>query len=179
MTKVWNMVKKMKGKNAKSGVQHLKKGEEILTTQDEIAEELAKTFEKKSSSQNYSEEFQKIKNHKEKQHLNFKSKNNEDYNEPFMYDELLTALNKSHNTATGPDMVHYELLKHLPDKCLRTLLKLFNGIWESGIIPPSWKEATIIPIPKPGKDHTNALNYRPIALTSCICKTRERMDARG
>ena len=26
----------------------------------------------------------------------------------------------------------------------------------------------------PGKDHFNPLNYRPIALTSCICKTVER-----
>ena len=31
------------------------------------------------------------------------------------------------------------------------------------------------PIPKPGKDKTEATNYRQIALTSCICKTMERM----
>jgi potassium voltage-gated channel Eag-related subfamily H protein 8 len=28
---------------------------------------------------------------------------------------------------------------------------------------------------KPGKDHSDPSNYRPIALTSCICKTMERM----
>ena len=39
----------------------------------------------------------------------------------------------------------------------------------------SWKQATIIPIPKPGKDNTDPSNYRPIALTSCLCKTLERM----
>ena len=33
----------------------------------------------------------------------------------------------------------------------------------------------MIPIPKPGKDPTNPTNYHPIALTSCICKTMERM----
>ena len=42
-------------------------------------------------------------------------------------------------------------------------------------MPKSWKEATVIPIPKPDKDNTNQNNYRPIALTSCICKTLERM----
>ena len=36
-------------------------------------------------------------------------------------------------------------------------------------------QPTIIPIPKPGKDNTNPNNYRPIALTSCICRTLERM----
>ena len=37
-------------------------------------------------------------------------------------------------------------------------------------------KATIIPLPKPNKDHTEATNYRPIALKkSCLCKTMERM----
>ena len=29
--------------------------------------------------------------------------------------------------------------------------------------------------PNPGKDHKNPTNYWPIALTSCLCKTMERM----
>ena len=33
----------------------------------------------------------------------------------------------------------------------------------------------MIPIPNPGKDTMNPTNYRPIALTSCICKIMERM----
>ena len=48
-------------------------------------------------------------------------------------------------------------------------------MWETGKFPESWELATIIPIPKPGKDHTEPTNYRPIALTSCLCKTLERM----
>ena len=45
----------------------------------------------------------------------------------------------------------------------------------SGIFPPSWSEATIVAIPKPGKDSSDPNNYRPIALTSCLCKTMERV----
>ena len=37
------------------------------------------------------------------------------------------------------------------------------------------KMQTIIPIPKPGKDPAEPNNYRPIALTSCLCKALERM----
>ena len=66
-------------------------------------------------------------------------------------------------------------MKHLPDTSLSVLLKTFNDIWETGNVPKSWKEATIILIPKPGKDNMNPNSYRPIALTSCICKTLERM----
>ena len=41
--------------------------------------------------------------------------------------------------------------------------------------PELLRGALIIPIPKPGKDNFIPLNFRPIALTSCICKTVERM----
>ena len=39
----------------------------------------------------------------------------------------------------------------------------------------SWREALVIPIPKPGKDASDPANYRPVALTSCLCMTLERM----
>ena len=55
------------------------------------------------------------------------------------------------------------------------LLESFNEIWKTGNIPKSWKEATVIPIRNPDKDHTDPTNYRPIALTSCMCKTMARM----
>ena len=90
-------------------------------------------------------------------------------------EELCRSLNRSRDTAVGPDKIHYQFLKHLSESSLRVLLHAFNKIWQNGQIPSSWQEATIIPIPKPGTDHSNPTNYCPIALTSCICKTMERM----
>ena len=55
------------------------------------------------------------------------------------------------------------------------LLKVYNHVWESGCFLPSWREAVVIPVPKPGKDHSDPGNFRPIALTSCLCKMMERM----
>src|SRR5208282_2821711 len=89
--------------------------------------------------------------------------------------ELQAALHKAHDTAVGPDNIHYQMLKHLPESALDTLLNIFNDIWITGNFPSSWSAATIIPIPKPGKNATSSDNYRPIALTSCVCKTFERM----
>ena len=89
--------------------------------------------------------------------------------------EFKDSLLKAHDSSPGPDDIHYQFLKHLPDSSLSVLLKTLNDIWETGNVPNSWKEATIIPIPKPGKDNTNPNNYRPIALTSYICKTLERI----
>ena len=73
------------------------------------------------------------------------------------------------------DQIHYQILKHLPEASLQCLLKVFNIIWETGEFPPSWREATIIPIAKQGKDAKDPNNYGPIALTSCVCKTMERL----
>ena len=44
----------------------------------------------------------------------FTSLNHEKYNVPFTASELLDALHKSHDTAAGPDDIHYQILKHLP-----------------------------------------------------------------
>ncbi|GFO37594.1 RNA-directed DNA polymerase from mobile element jockey [Plakobranchus ocellatus] len=64
---------------------------------------------------------------------------------------------------------------HLPESCLHILLKLFNNIWITGDIPPFWREVSVVPTPKPGKDPSDPSNYKPIALTSCLCKTLKRM----
>ena len=42
-------------------------------------------------------------------------------------------------------------------------------------MPSIWTLTNVIPIPKPGEDHAEPSNYRPIALTSWVCKTMERM----
>ena len=136
---------------------------------------MADTFAEKSSSCNYSTSFQKFQNLKEKTKLNFKSNNDEHNNKDFTIKEMKKALRKCHDTAVGSDDINFKFLKHLPLRSLDSLLCIFNHIWHSGILPDSWKEAIIIPIPKPGKDSTNPANYRCIALTSCICKTMERM----
>ena len=107
--------------------------------------------------------------------LRFQSDNSKSYNQPFSIHELRTAFGKAHDTAPGPDQIHYQILKHLPEASLQCFLKVFNNIWETGEFPPSWREATIIPIAKPWKDCKDPNNFRPIALTSCVCKAMERM----
>ena len=178
--KVWDMVRKISGKSKPASHQHLNTNfnggaETKATTKKDIADTLGDAFSTNSANRNYSKEFQNYQKQQEKIKLNFKSSNNEEYNNPFNLDELKDAINKSHDTATGPDEIHYQMLKHLPLKSLQTLLDIFNNMWETGKFPESWELATIIPIPKPGKDHTEPTNFRPIALTSCLCKTLERM----
>ena len=63
----------------------------------------------------------------------------------------------------------------MPENAHLYLLKIFNVLWEQGYVSKEWKKATIIPIPKPNKNHSDPQNYCPISLTSCVCKTYEKM----
>jgi hypothetical protein len=92
MNKVWNMVQKIKGKNNKTNVHHLKDGRDTLTSEQDISNKLGQTLSKNSSTQNYHPEFQKFKKQKEKTKLNFKSKYLEEYNCPFSLDEMRKSL---------------------------------------------------------------------------------------
>ena len=73
----------------------------------------------------------------------------------FQLVERIDSISKEKDTAAGNDEIHYQLLKHLPRESLKLLLKIFNDIWLSGEVPDCWKDALVIPRPKPGKDHTN------------------------
>ena len=172
--KTWDMIRKINGKG-QPPLRHLEANNTALEAPRDIADALAETFCKKSSSANYSEKFQRNKTREEKKKLNFNSSNSEHYNKLLTFKELKSALNKAHDSSPGQDKVHYQFLKHLPFTSLSVLLDIFNDIWQSGDFPLSWREALVIPIPKPGKDASDPANYRPIALTSCLCKTLERM----
>ena len=65
------------------------------------------------------------------------------------------------------------MLRSLPLLSLEGILPLFNQSWSSGVVPHSWRRAIVVPIPKKGKPSS----YRPISLTSTLCKLLERVIA--
>ena len=147
------MIRKISGKSKSPSCIHLNMvgTENKATSKTDITDTLGETFCHNSPSFNYSESFRKIKTKQEKVKLNFKSQNNEIYNNDFNLDELVEAIQLSHDSATGPDEIHYQMLKHLPENSLDTLLNIFNNIWTTGKFPEDWPYATIIPIPKNSK----------------------------
>lgn len=74
-------------------------------------------------------------------------------------------------TVPGHDKAHYDMLRHLSCDSLNALLWLFNKLWDDAIFPHSWENAHVITLLKPGKDPSLTSTYRPISVTSNICKT--------
>ena len=54
------------------------------------------------------------------------------------------------------------------------LASVFNLSLKEGVVPFEWKEANIIPLFKKGLRNKSE-NYRPVCLTSVICKLLERL----
>ncbi|GFU80275.1 probable RNA-directed DNA polymerase from transposon BS [Trichonephila clavipes] len=75
----------------------------------------------------------------------------------------------------GPDGIHGFMIGHLGPHGIQKLLDIFNFSWKIGRLPRDWKRATIIPILKPGKNTSTSASYRPIGLTSFVCKLMERL----
>ncbi|GBL79158.1 hypothetical protein AVEN_92402-1 [Araneus ventricosus] len=67
------------------------------------------------------------------------------------------------------------MITSLSDANLYKVLGLFNDLWYSSSVPVDWRLAKIIPILKPGKKPEDVSSYRPIALTSVLCKLFERI----
>ena len=71
-------------------------------------------------------------------------------------------------------MLHPRILHALEDKLVRPLTHIFNHSLETGIIPEDWKSANVTEIHKKGSRQEPG-NYRPISLTSAVCKNMERL----
>ena len=77
------------------------------------------------------------------------------------------------NSAPGPDGLHPKYLIECADLLAEPLYWLFRDSLDSSTIPDNWK-IDVTPIFKSGKK-SNALNYRPVSLTSIVCKVMERI----
>ena len=72
------------------------------------------------------------------------------------------------NKAVGVDDVANELLKN--PVVMELLAKLFNLCFEHSMIPDSWRQTIVHPIPKEKGICYEPLKYRGIALQCCICE---------
>ena len=74
----------------------------------------------------------------------------------------------------GPDSIHPLVLKTTTAEISPMLTHIFKQSLETGTVPSQWKHAYVSPIFKKGQK-SDPKNYRPISLTSVICKSMEHI----
>ena len=74
----------------------------------------------------------------------------------------------------GVDGIPPKLLMETVEQISIPLARVFNLSLKEGVVPFEWKEANIIPLFKKGSRNKSE-NYRPVSLTSVICKLLERL----
>ena len=78
------------------------------------------------------------------------------------------------NKSPGVDGIPPKLLMETVEQISIPLARVFNLSLKEGVVPFEWKEANNIPLFKKGSRNKSE-NYRPVSLTSVICKLLERL----
>ena len=88
-------------------------------------------------------------------------------------EEIQTGLEKLNvNKSCGPDNIHPLVLQKTASATCIPLELIFRKSLQDGECPDDWRSANVAPIHKKG-DRTDPSNYRPVSLTSQVCKLLE------
>lgn len=84
-----------------------------------------------------------------------------DHHKVKLDDEIQAVIKRLKNNKTpGPDGYPVEFLKTFADLLLPAMKKTYDYILQRGVLFPSWNEAVLIPIIKPGKAPQQCSPYR-------------------
>lgn len=175
LSTVWSCIKRISGQWTAPTLPVLEVNGEQIFRPDQVANEIAHALASRCGTGVSDPQFLRIRSRCEANRIDFSTSEELTYNRPFSMAELKSAVAGLRSVSEGPDGVHNDMIRHLPSCVLEVLLAIFNRLWLEGDFPSTWREAHVVPLLKPGKSGLDPLHYRPISLTSCLCKLMEKL----
>lgn len=96
-------------------------------------------------------------------------------NSPITLQEIENSLHRFKSKALGSDLISYTMLDNLSAYSKVNMCHLFNLSLINSFVLAALRSSIIIPWIKAGKPPSISSNYRPVALTLCLCKFMERI----
>ena len=158
----WNFVKsKRRGTN---DLVSLNVNESVLTDDLSIAQSMNSYFSSVFTAEDYAN-FPTLNRHVERklEHINCS------VNEVTSHLQKLKA-----NKSPGPDNIAPCILKSCASDLAHSVTYMLNKSFSAGLLAEDWKRAVITPLHKKGAKSSRE-NYRPISLTSIVCKIDEKI----
>lgn len=93
-------------------------------------------------------------------------------NSPITENEILKSIrNLKNEKSSGIDDIFNEYIKNTAHVLMPLYLKMFNLVFDTGVVPELWSLGIIVPIYKNKGSVADPCNYRGITLNSCLGKT--------
>ena len=148
---------------SKESVTRLRENNKVYEDPKEMSELLNKNFQKVFTKES---EFQQLQRERRETEIR---------EVKVCRDEIMKLMKDlEERKATGPDQVSGHILKECRHQLIEPIHDIIRCSLETGKVPKEWKRADIVPIFKNGNKEV-PLNYRPVSLTSVICKICEKI----
>ena len=162
---VWNYMKS--SQKMRSRIPNLKKSDKTLTETDE---EIAEVLNKQYCSVFTNENLHNLPNFDLKQ-LITQCLSNIEVSETEV-EKLLKNLPP--RKASGLDGIQPSVLSKLSSVLAKPLKIIYQHSIDEGVFPKTWLQAGVVPVFKKGS-RSDPANYRPVSLTSVLCKVLEKI----
>ena len=97
--------------------------------------------------------------------------NNEWLNYNFTAEEIKSEIQKLKlGKACGLDLIRNEMLRNAPSDLIDIIVRLFNVILNTGLVPENWCLGAMMPLYKGKGSRSDPDNFRGITLLSCLSK---------
>uniref|UniRef100_A0A8C6KLF3 Reverse transcriptase domain-containing protein n=1 Tax=Nothobranchius furzeri TaxID=105023 RepID=A0A8C6KLF3_NOTFU len=174
------LARQLKEKNNSNAIPVIKRGDEEIYTAKGINNIFQQYYEKLYTSLI---SVDKPKENIERFLLNvglprLKSHETEGLDLPITEAEIRKAIASMKNgKSPGYDRLPVEYYKTFADIVAPILREVYQEMFVKGCVAPTFNEAVISLIPKPGKDPTDPSSYRPISLLNLGCKILTKIQA--